>query len=101
MNTIAMLLGALALLMFGDRLRLINWRTTKCVHVAMYLLMAMWALGVIYDAATVGVQWYQLSGLLGVLIWLYVTAESWRGGAPPATRTDYGELYAETERMER
>jgi hypothetical protein len=74
--------GYLALSL-ADRLRLINWRTTKPIYVAMYLCHTLWVLGVIWSAAfDDGAHWQQVFGLAGMFCWLQVTRKYWLVGAP-------------------
>lgn len=85
MNAIA-LAGGIALLVFLiDRLRRINWKTSKPEYVALYLGQTLWALGIMLEASRDQIEIYQLGAVSSTLIWLYLTRSAWSlsGNGPP------------------
>lgn len=93
MNGLALILSALTFLLVFDRLRLINWRTTKAYAVLQYLFEAAVALWVLYDACSGTVAGYQWLLLAFVIAWLLLTRGDWiGGGAPEHIQTGHGDL---------
>ena len=82
MTVIALLAAIAACLLLGDRLRLINWKTTKPLYMALYITHALWALGIVYSIFTRGVDWPQICGLSAMFCWLAVTRHNWLDGVP-------------------
>lgn len=82
LDLIALLGAAWAALLVADRLRLINWHTTKPLYVALYVTHMLWALGIVYSIFTQGVSWPQLCGLAAMFCWLAVTKHNWLDGVP-------------------
>lgn len=66
----------------GDRLRLINWHTTKPLYVGLYLSQMLWTLGVVHAVFDTGLHWPQVFGLSAVFCWLEVTRERWSVSVP-------------------
>lgn len=81
-----------------DRLRQINWRTARPKYVALYLLMTLWALGLLYDAFAASVELYQLAGVLASMVWLWSTRNAWKAGPPAHVVTQPGDLGPPLER---
>lgn len=80
---LATLIAALtACLLLGDRLRRINWHTTKPVYMLLYLSHVLWALGIVYSVITNGAAWPHLAGLSAMFCWLAVTCDHWVDGVP-------------------
>ena len=80
-------LAALALALFvflkaSDRLRLVNWRTTRPSCVVAQLAQVGLALWVLYDGFTVGVAWWQWALLLADIAWLAISWWDWHDGPP-------------------
>lgn len=80
-------LAALALALFvflkaSDRLRLVNWRTTRPSCVVAQLAQVGLALWVLYDGFTVGVDWWQWALLIADIAWLAISWWDWRDGPP-------------------
>lgn len=71
-----------ACVLLGDRLRLINWKTTKPLYMALYITHTLWALGIVYSIFTDGVTWPHLFGVAAMLCWLAVTRKNWLDGVP-------------------
>lgn len=82
LNLICLLVAMWLALLLGDRLRLINWKTTKPLYMALYVSHALWALGIVYSIFTQGVSWPQLCGLAAMFCWLAVTRHNWLDGVP-------------------
>lgn len=78
-----------------DRIRHINWRTAKWQFVAMYLSLAWWALGTVYFALTRQVHFYQLAGLVAVVLFIRISKAEWLAGTPERVKTDFGKLDAD------
>ena len=62
-------------LRFYDRLRLINWKTTRPLYVALYLAQVMWVLGIVYDIFGGGMQWHQWFGMVSMWCYLEITRD--------------------------
>lgn len=87
MNTAAFLLSALVLVIVLDRVRLINWRTTRPVAVLQCLFQAGSAAWVLWDSAAATVDLYQWLLLLLVAGRLYLTRRAWSQGMPQNIQT--------------
>lgn len=75
-----------------ERIRHINWRTTQPLSVLMYLCFALWSLGTVYFALADQVHFYQLAGLVAVMLFLKITKVDWQDGAPERIKSDYGKF---------
>lgn len=85
MNLLDLLSVVVALylcLRLADRLRLINWYTTKPLYVGLYVSHMVWALGIMYSVFHSGVLWHQVFGLTAMFFWLEVTRDYWVCGPP-------------------
>lgn len=93
MSVIALALALMAFWETFNRLRQINFRTTRFRYVAMYLGCAWFELGVLYDALAADVPLYAVIQLVAMVIWLYlITRDSWKQGIPMEARTGHGDL---------
>jgi hypothetical protein len=92
MNAAAFILSVINLVLIIDRLRQINWRTTRWPYVLMYICYALTHYGVIYRSLVEGVTFYAILFVLGQLCWLSVTHSNWREGVPREARTGHGNL---------
>lgn len=92
MNGLALVLSLVVFFFVYDRLRLINWRTTKAYAVLHYLFQAGVAAWVLYDACSGRVAGYQWALIVSVLAWLLLTHRDWIGGVPGHIKTGHGEL---------
>lgn len=85
MNLFDLIAIVAALYLFArvlDRLRLINWKTTRALYVGTYLCHALWVLGLAYSVAETGMRWHQAFGLAAMFCWLQVTRQHWLEGVP-------------------
>lgn len=82
LNFLAIVLGMTCFLGCADRLRLINWHTTKPAYVVSYLLFCLWAIWIVDRALRNDVEWYQLIGLVAAISWLVMSRDRWRAGVP-------------------
>lgn len=82
LNMLALVLGLTCFLGCADRLRLINWGTTKPLYVGAYLMFTLWSLWICDRALKSDVEWYQLIGVVAALFWLGATRTKWRSGPP-------------------
>lgn len=82
MSLLALIAAIAACLLLGDRLRLINWKTTKPLYVALYVTHMLWALSIVWFIFETGVTWGQLCGLSAMFTWLAVTRHNWLDGVP-------------------
>jgi hypothetical protein len=82
LDSLAFVLGGLCILGALDRLRLVNWKTTRPLYVLMYLAFCLWSLWIVKAAYNGQVQWYQLLGVAAALAWLAATHKSWHYGPP-------------------
>lgn len=91
-DLVCLVVAAYLAVRLGDRLRLINWRTTKPLYVGLYLSHMLWALGVVHSIFDSGVHWPQVFGLSAMFCWLQVTRQHWPGDSVPDEATKPGEL---------
>lgn len=82
LDLIALLGAAWAAVLVADRLRLINWHTTKPLYMALYVSHMLWALSIVWFIFEVGATWGQLCGLSAMFTWLAVTRKNWLDGVP-------------------
>ncbi len=82
LNLIGLAFGIVCFLGCADRMRLINWRTTRPLIVAMYLSFALWSLLVVKDSWDESIEAYQLFGLVATVVLLAITRARWKDGAP-------------------
>lgn len=82
LELLGLIFGGVTFLGCVDRLRCINWKTSRPLVVLFYLVGALWSLGIVYDSVAAGVQWYQLLGIGSILIGLVGTRHRWRYGPP-------------------
>jgi len=92
LDFIAFVLAIYLALRFYDRLRLINWKTTRRLYVALYLAHIMWVLSILYDIFDGGMQWHQWFGMAAMVCWLEISKTSWLDGVPDAARSETGVL---------
>lgn len=67
---------------FADRLRQISWWSVKPVFVALYLTHLVWALSLLYAAATGCFGAQEIAGTAAALVMLLVTRPNWAKGVP-------------------
>lgn len=94
MNAVAFILSVASLFLLLDRLRQINWKTTRFPYVLMYACYAATHYGVVYISLTSGASIYAIFFGIGQLCWLAVTHSNWRSGVPLEARTGHGVLGA-------
>jgi len=85
MSVLTLAALALALVVFfkaSDRLRLVNWRTTRPSCVVAQLAQVWLALWVLYDGFTADVAWWQWALLLADIAWLAISWWDWHDGPP-------------------
>ena len=82
MNAFALYVSIYLTVVFGDRLRQINWFTAKPVFVLMYLTHMLWALSLIYDAYIGAFGLHEVSGAVAMLVLIHVTRPNWANGVP-------------------
>lgn len=84
---IAVLLGCIC------RIGLMQRRRNHVSWWLIYVLLAVYAAGMALDLA-IGrwVDWYEIAGIGGVLLYLERTRKLWRHGPPPETCTDHAPL---------
>lgn len=87
LDLLCVVVAAYLALRVSDRLRLINWHTTKPLYMALYLSHMLWALGIIYSIFDSGVHWPQVFGLVAMFCWLEVTRRHWTAGVPDEAKT--------------
>lgn len=92
MNGIAFLLACVVLLMVGDRVRLMNWRTARPLANVLSLCQAGIALWVLWDSCTATVAAYQWLALVAVALRLLLTMHAWSRGMPKHVQTGVGGL---------
>jgi hypothetical protein len=92
MNALIILAGLYLFMRLADRLRLINWHTTRPIFVALYLAHILWALGVVYTAFVGALEWHAWFGLLAQALWLEVTKHNWLGGMPDEIKSRPADL---------
>lgn len=68
--------------MFGDRVRLINWRAVKPIFALLYLAQMLWALSLGYQACWGDIGFHQLAGAASMLAMVHVTRPNWAHGVP-------------------
>ncbi|MBS0427617.1 MAG: hypothetical protein JSR41_10065 [Proteobacteria bacterium] len=77
---------AVVLLACVCRINLLQFRVSRSAWFCVYLLFAVYALGVLLDLARArGVDWYEGAGIGGVLLYMVLTRDLWRGGPDPET----------------
>ncbi|WP_343591895.1 hypothetical protein [Paracidovorax wautersii] len=62
------------------RIDLMRRRNGGLLWLAVYVLFAASAMGLLYEAWATGVRWHALLGLLGTLLYLALTARRWSSG---------------------
>ena len=62
------------------RIDLMRRRRGGFLWLAVYVLFAASAIGLLYEAWATGVRWQDLLGLLGTLLYLALTARRWSSG---------------------
>jgi hypothetical protein len=84
MVKLIVILLAMAVFLKGfDRLRQINWQSTKTSYVGMHLSFVLQSLWTLYDAMEGKCLGPMLFGLAGAALWLFVVShESWVNGPP-------------------
>ncbi len=92
MNGLALIMSLVVFALVFNRLRLINWKTTKAHAVLQYLFQQAVAFWVLYDSCSSTVAGYQWLLIVFVLVWLVLTSKDWRGGVPGHIKTGHGEL---------
>lgn len=84
LSFVVLLLAVAVFLPAADRLRHINWKTTKAEYVVLHLGLMFWSLGAASDALTSGdVPVHYIAGLTTMWFWLYASSSTWVNGAPP------------------
>ncbi|WP_137860809.1 hypothetical protein [Variovorax sp. 3P27G3] len=85
---LGMAVCALVLMACICRIDLMRFHTNRAAWFAMYLLFAVYALGVLLDLlAARPVDWYEGAGVGGVLLYMALTRKLWRQGPPAETET--------------
>lgn len=70
------------------RIDLMRFQINRAAWFCVYLLFAVYALGVLLDLAVARpVDWYEGAGIGGVLLYMVLTRNLWRRGPPPETET--------------
>jgi len=70
------------------RIDLMRLQINRAAWFAVYLLFAVYALGVLLDLAVARpVDWYEGAGIGGVLLYMVLTRKLWRQGPPAETET--------------
>lgn len=95
MNILALSLGSLLFVFLMDRMRRINWLTTKTEYVSLYLAQSLWSLGIVLEALRGRIEMYQLGALIASLIWIHLTRTSWKenkDGPPGHVQSARGDL---------
>lgn len=82
LELLGLVFGGVTFLGCIDRLRQVNWKTTRPLVVLFYLVGAFWSLGILYDSLSGGIEWYQLLGMAAILVALLITRHRWRDGPP-------------------
>lgn len=71
------------------RIDLLRYRVSRPAWFCVYLLFAVYALGVLLDLARARwPDWYECAGIGGVLVYMALTRGLWRNGADPETVRD-------------
>jgi hypothetical protein len=70
------------------RIDLMRFQVNRAAWFCVYLLFAVYALGVMLDLAVARpVDWYEGAGVGGVLLYMALTRNLWRQGPPAETET--------------
>jgi hypothetical protein len=70
------------------RIDLMRFQINRAAWFSVYLLFAVYALGVLLDLAVArSVDWYEGAGIGGVLLYMALTRNLWRQGPPVETET--------------
>ncbi|MBN8747350.1 MAG: hypothetical protein J0I65_07550 [Variovorax sp.] len=68
------------------RINLLQFRVSRSAWFCVYLLFAVYALGVLLDLVQARwVDWYEGAGLGGLLLYMALTRDLWRHGPDPET----------------
>lgn len=95
MNLLILLAALYLAVRFGDRLRLVNWRSVRPLYVGLYLCGMLWNLGVIYattiDISDEVLRWlsvyFRCTGMVAFFCLLEITKHSWSEGVPEAAKS--------------
>lgn len=86
LRSAGMVVCTVVLLACVCRINLLQFRVSRSAWFCVYLLFAVYALGVLLDLARARwVDWYEAAGIGGVLLYMVLTRDLWRGGPDPET----------------
>ena len=88
-RSISIAVCATVLLACICRIDLLRRGVSRSTWFCVYLLFAVYALGVLLDLARARwVDWYECAGIGGILLYMALTRGLWRDGADPETVRD-------------